>query len=1296
MTALRILIADDHDVARSGIRRVLTSRPEWTVCAEAADGWDALEKAKSLRPDVAILDVRMPGLGGLQVAARIKQEFPEIRTIILSQLDLAEMHLIALGAGACGFVSKYDIQRDLVSTIESATNGQKFAVSSHELPVIATPVSNNAALKMDYFPPGSQMGALIRSVDWSRTPIGPVDSWSPTLQTLVKVILANRFQLFLWWGPTFCQIYNDACRDLLGKKHPKSMGQPASECWEEIWHVLGPLIETPYLGGEPSRTDDICLEINRHGFTEETHFTLACSPISDPMVPSRIGGVLGMVQETTEKIVAERRVLLLRDLASRSVEAKTVEGACGIAAEILAQQAKDVPFALLYLVDAGRKRALLAATAGIGRGQAESPLLVELAIESTDQCVWPLAEVFRDDAVRVVQLPPENLPNIPPGPWSDPPHSAVVLPIPSNVAHQPAGLLVLGISSRLRFDDHYLRFCELVSTQVAATVANARACEEERKRGDALANLDRAKTVFFSNVSHEFRTPLALILGPTEEALQSPERELRGEELESVHRNQLRLLKLVNTLLDFFRIEAARMDAAFQPTDLARLTADLASSFRSAMERAGLKYEVDCEPLSCPVFVDPEMWEKIVLNLLSNAFKFTFKGVVSVAIKSLDESVQLQVRDTGAGIPELEIPHIFERFHRVAGAHGRTYEGTGIGLALVQELVKLHGGTVSVVSKEEVGSTFTVILPKGKSHLPPDRVGTFQTVSTHVTPADSYIEEALRWLPNLPTDVGDSLRDAKPDSEVLTAASVAPDTRPDSIPELIVLADDNSDMRDYIRRLLGGLYRVHGVSNGEDAVRAVHELHPDLVLTDVMMPGMDGFALLRALRADPATRAIPVIVLSARAGEETRIEGLREGADDYLVKPFTARELLARVGAHLKMARIRSEAAQVERRLRAEIELERNRLRDSFVQAPAAMALLSGPVHRFVFANAAYLHMAGRSEQQVLGNTVREVFPELERQGFFKLLDRAYQSGEPVVALAQEVTVNRNEREERLYVDFTYYPMRNLDGKVEGILFQGVDVTEQVLARSLLEARVKRRTALLERAQENLRVLNQSLMQAQDEERRRLALELHDSAGQLLAALKWKLTPLHEDIAQHSPELANQAAGAIALLDELSKELRTVTHLLHPLVLDDAGLSSALRTYALGLEERSGLIVDLELDGDEPRLAREVEMAVFRIVQEALTNVHRHAQTKTAIVSMKQCSENIRVEIQDHGRGIAGFISLDHPSLKMGIGLRGMRERVRQMGGNFEVRSGKDGTTVIAILPCRPFSERALSQELAS
>ena len=442
------------------------------------------------------------------------------------------------------------------------------------------------------------MGALIRSIDWSLTPLGPIDSWPQALRTTVGLLLANRFPMLLWWGPEYVQIYNDAYRPIPGAKHPRSMGQPARECWREIWDIIGPLIDTPYHGGPATWNDDILLVIDRHGFMEETHFTIAYSPVPDEAAPGGIGGVLATVTEITTQVIQARRVAALRDLGAHSAGAKSAEDACAIAAEAFGRHAQDVPFALIYLVDGETRTARLAGVCPAGGEVAESFAPSVVPLDPGDATSWPLAQALSTGRAQIVDDLGRRFPSVPRGPWPDPPSQALVLPVPSSIPGRVAALLVVGVSARIQFDDGYRGFFELATAQVATAIASARAHEEERRRAEALAEIDRAKTAFFSNVSHEFRTPLTLMLGadrgcprgrPTAAGSAAARASAR-----SAHRNSLRLLKLVNTLLDFSRIEAGRVEARYEPTDLAALTADLASTFRSAMERAGLGFVVDC------------------------------------------------------------------------------------------------------------------------------------------------------------------------------------------------------------------------------------------------------------------------------------------------------------------------------------------------------------------------------------------------------------------------------------------------------------------------------------------------------------------------------------------------------------------------------------------------------------------------------------------------------------------------------------------------------------------------------
>ncbi|MBF6592063.1 MAG: GAF domain-containing sensor histidine kinase, partial [Ktedonobacterales bacterium] len=603
------------------------------------------------------------------------------------------------------------------------------------------------------FPGTGEMAERMRALDWSQTPLGPVEDWPQPLRAAVNICLSSRFPIVLWWGPDLRLLYNDAWRPALGAlKHP-ALGKPGREVWAEVWHIIGPQLESVLATGEATWSDDQILPMDRYGYVEETYWTYSYSPIR--LETGAVGGIFTSVNETTPRVLGERRTRAARDLAAAIVDARTTDEVCERAAQVLERTSADVPFALLYLIDQQECRARLAAHAGIAADHPLAPALVNWkapqepeghapvspalnspARDATgDAALWPLAHIAQTGQRQVVAHLEEQWDRwdgvpVNAGPEMTP-HTALVLPVIEPGQAAPSAVLVAGVSPRRALDNEYEGFFELLASHLAAGLASAHAHEEERRRAEVLAAMDRAKTTFFSNVSHEFRTPLTLMLGPLEDVLARsvdlPPTERK--ELDLVHRNGLRLLKLVNTLLDFARIEAGRTQANYVPTDLATFTTELTSSFRSLVEHAGVRLVVNCPPLDEPVYVDRDMWEKIVLNLLSNAFKFTFEGEIAVNLRRAsgeDDHVELTVRDTGIGIPAAELPRLFERFHRVEGAQARTHEGSGIGLALVRELVHLHGGTIQVESAEGMGTSFSIHQPVGTAHLPAEYI---QTVS---------------------------------------------------------------------------------------------------------------------------------------------------------------------------------------------------------------------------------------------------------------------------------------------------------------------------------------------------------------------------------------------------------------------------------------------------------------------------------------------------------------------------------------------------------------------------------------
>ncbi|MEU1590808.1 SpoIIE family protein phosphatase [Micromonospora sp. NPDC005710] len=724
------------------------------------------------------------------------------------------------------------------------------------------------------FSAGGEMGERLASFDWSSEPLGGPAQWPPALTSAVGMMLASSAPIVMFWGDDQLAFYNDAYRPTIGDKHPDVIGQPARANWAETWTALGPLLDSVRQSGRSYRGEDHPFLINRHGFVEQTYFDISYDPIRGD--DGSVSGVYCIVSETTGRVLGERRLRALSELAAELSDVGSAAHLGGTAAEVLGRHREDVPFALIYLADDSDQLTLAGHTGATPPDADVASRLLASLDDATPTTV---------DVAALLDAPPVDAAD-----------QALVLPL--TATNQTVGVLVVGVARQLPLGDDYRDFLGLVAAQLSRAVGTHRAYEQERARAAELAALDRAKTNFFANVSHEFRTPLTLVLGPLEDMLADPElpATVTGQ-LTMMHRNALRLLKLVNTVLDFSRLESGRLAARYQPTDLADYTGRLASTFRSATDRAGLRLVVDCPPLSTPVFVDRDMWEKIVLNLVSNAVKFTFDGEIRVRIRAVRGGARLEVTDTGVGIVPDELPHVFERFHRVPGVRARSHEGTGIGLALVRELAEMHGGEVGLTSQVDEGSTFTVTVPFGSTHLPADRVVAFdQRPVGEPEQARLFVAETALWVGVAPTPV----LDRQPEKETSAGR--------------ILVVDDNADLQEHVSRLLSPTWDVVTATDGLEALPLAREGGFDLVLTDVMMPRLDGFGLVSALRADPRTRHVPIVLLSARAGSAEAVAGLAVGADDYLTKPFSAQELIARVRANVELGQLRG---QIIRRLRA-------------------------------------------------------------------------------------------------------------------------------------------------------------------------------------------------------------------------------------------------------------------------------------------------------------------------------------------------------------------------------------------
>jgi PAS domain S-box-containing protein len=1126
------------------------------------------------------------------------------------------------------------------------------------------------------FAGSGEMAALMRAFDWSTTPLGPVEQWPQALRICVQIVLGSGYPMSICWGPHYVMLYNDAYVPPMGAKHPSGLGHSCYEVFPEAWGFMGPMHERIMTRGqETSFLTSQLVPLNRNNYLEECYFAFSYGPIPDDH--GHVGGILGTGLETTERVLEDRRRQVLRDLASRTVGARNDEEVWRASAQTLGEHRLSIPFAFLYEYRPAEHQAHLA-----GASVKTDETLRPAVIDCHCQNLWRLDPALTRDGI-VVELGNRasglSVPN-----WPNCPKEACVAPIRLGEHSDALGFLVAGIHPGRAFDDAYRQFIHRITEQITIGLASARAFEEQRQRAEALAELNRAKTAFFSNVSHEFRTPLTLMLGPLEAVLPEAVERLKPEsheQLVTVRRNALRLLKLVNTLLDFSRLEAGRARASYQQTDLATFTAEIASAFDSAMETAGLKFSVECQPIVEPVYVDRDMWEKIVLNLLSNALKFTLEGEVALALKPVDGAVQLQVRDTGVGIPEEHRERVFERFHRIEGVQARTYEGTGIGLALVQELVKLHGGNVRVESALGQGSTFTVTIATGKGHLSAERIQAEQSSASSRIRVEAYVEEAQSWLgdgPGIAADLAMSPQQA--------SLTPSPEPKTGARHDLIVLADDNADMRQYIMHILRGRYEVHAVADGRQALEATRELRPGLVLADVMMPRLDGFGLLRAIRDDSALATTPVILLSGRAGEESRVEGLQADADDYLAKPFAARELLARVATHFKMASLRHETAKREERLRGEAEAlqasERNLA--AIINTIPTTAWSTRPDGYCDFLNQGWLDYTGMSAEQAQAwGWAKAIHPD----------DREQLVGDWQASLASGIPIDTEARLRRFDSSYRWFlirgnPLRDESGNILKWYGTCLDIDDRKNAEEALN-RAHSELAHVARIA-TLNALTGSI-----------AHEINQPLAAVITNASTSLRRLNAD----PPNVEGARETVMRIIRDGNRASDVITRLralyakkeftLEPLDLNAA--TQEVIALSVSDLQRNRVVLKTELaeglplvNGDRVQL-QQVILNLLRNASDAMSTIEGRPRELT-VTTEAENDDQVRLTVKDVGVGFTPEAAdkLFQPFYTtkndgMGIGLHVSRSIVEAHHGRLSATANDGpGATFSFVIPCHP------------
>ncbi|MGL5081069.1 MAG: response regulator [Microcoleaceae cyanobacterium] len=442
-------------------------------------------------------------------------------------------------------------------------------------------------------------------------------------------------------------------------------------------------------------------------------------------------------------------------------------------------------------------------------------------------------------------------------------------------------------NSTRKWQDAEINLVQIVATQAALAVQQSRLYQQTRQQAERLLEVDRLKTEFFQNISHEFRTPLTLMIGPLESAVNQAQG-LPYDQSKIALRNARRLLRLVNQLLDLQKFDAGRMQPSFRPCDLVTFCRQTVELFKTYCDKKGINLETDLQDCP-PLYLDLERFDKVLYNLLSNAMKFTpTGGTISVTLEPLENCCLLQVKDSGIGIREEQIPYLFERFRQAEGSASRSYEGSGLGLALVKELVDLHKGNIRVDSVYGSGTTFNIWLPFGSAHLPEEQV---VDVPAELNPHRSAVEFA-----DIEVELSEEQVIAAQNGMGQVLSSETPEPLPELAQNCILVVDDNPDLRSYLSFILRQAdFSVVTARNGAEGYEQAKRYDPEVIVTDLMMPVVSGLDLIRMIREDEQLRGTPIILLTAKADEDTRIEGVERGADAYVSKPFNNRELLAEV-----------------------------------------------------------------------------------------------------------------------------------------------------------------------------------------------------------------------------------------------------------------------------------------------------------------------------------------------------------------------------------------------------------------
>jgi signal transduction histidine kinase len=697
---------------------------------------------------------------------------------------------------------------------------------------------------------GGEMGDRMRALAGGRTPLGPAAEWPQPLRHAVRLMLASKQPMSLWWGEPLVHLYNDACRPILGSNHPSALGMGASMVWAEQWAELWPRAEAALRHHEGAVTAPLRFMVQQHGVQAESFQVLACHPVRGEH--GHCGGVLWTFSDVTAAMVRDRQLDALQRMQRAAALASDARGACRAAIETLVGDGSDIPFAALYFLDAQRREARLAASAGIDSGHEALPEAFMLL----EGDAWPLSEALAAREMRSVSLEDPRLGALPCGAWDRPPREALVVPLCTG---EHGAVMIAALNPLRAFNAEYARHVELAARSIGNALELGRARGLEQQRDAAIARVeelerserdlrehDRRKDEFLATLAHELRNPLAPLRNGLEVMRLANADAGTIEKARGMMQRQFeQLVRLVDDLLDVSRVSRGKMELRRREMELAQALRNAVEACQPLMAQRGHTFVTSIPSQRLIVDGDPARLTQVFANLLNNAAKYTEPGGrVELSATMREGEVAVSVKDNGTGIPPEMQERIFDIFTQVDRSLERAQGGLGIGLNIAQRLVEMHGGRIAVASAgHRRGTEFTVTLP------------------ARIAPA------------------------AQPPGARAAMRGTGPGRR-------VLVADDNADSVETLQIMLevmGNEVRV--AHDGEEAVRVAADFQPDAILLDIGMPKMNGYEACERIRSMAPDAQPFIVALTGWGQEEDRNRSKRAGFDRHLVKPVDPRML---------------------------------------------------------------------------------------------------------------------------------------------------------------------------------------------------------------------------------------------------------------------------------------------------------------------------------------------------------------------------------------------------------------------